>query len=473
MNVTTRLLTVPVMFILAIAVVIASITVALRSQQGVAEAINVAGRQRMLNQRFLKEVMLSQHGIKTNVDATRSILVESVTALRDGGTLAIGEKEVVLPPAPNALLYDLFDEQRELLRESFALTEEFLEMDSSGRVAMLTTIAGCIEKTHALANKAVTEYMKFNSSRLSLAQVRTYSFGAIAVVVGLFWCWIVARKTVTPLKHAAVCLTEYSRDDLTRVSQQLKSNANETTDRAGRASSAAEEVSVNAQSLASAVVQFEASIKEIAGNASTAASVARNAVEAADQTNATITRLGASSGEIGNVIKVINSIAEQTNLLALNATIEAARAGEAGKGFAVVANEVKELAKDTSKATEDIIRRIETIQIDTNEAVDAIGRVSGIISEISESQNAIAGAVEEQTAMTSEISRNISQVASGSDEIAQSLSSVVTAASNTSVGSDDTLATACEIEAMAGDLLELVGQPAPIRAEVELASNPS
>lgn len=285
-------------------------------------------------------------------------------------------------------------------------------------------------------------------------------FGAFGLIGGCGW--YVARETVNPLRASATRLQHLSTHDLKGVSRQMRQNAASTADQATMASGVAEQVSANAQALASAVEQFEASIREISGNASNAASVARNAVEAADQTNSTITRLGESSAEIGNVIKVINSIAEQTNLLALNATIEAARAGEAGKGFAVVANEVKELAKETSKATEDIISRIGTIQSDTHEAVDAIGRVSDVISQINESQNAIAGAVEEQTAMTSEISRNISEVAVGSGEIARSVSQVADAAKDTTGGSDQTLATAADIESMAADLMALVDRSVPV-----------
>lgn len=299
---------------------------------------------------------------------------------------------------------------------------------------------------------------------------------SIAGLVGAFGLiggcgWYVARETVNPLRKSATRLQYLSTHDLKGVSQQMRQNAASTADQATMASGAAEQVSANAQSLATAVEQFEASIREIAGNASHAASVARNAVEAADQTNCTITRLGESSAEIGNVIKVINSIAEQTNLLALNATIEAARAGEAGKGFAVVANEVKELAKETSKATEDIINRIGTIQSDTHEAVDAIGRVSDVISQINESQNAIAGAVEEQTAMTSEISRNISEVAVGSGEIARSVSLVADAASSTTGGSDQTLATAADIESMAAELMALVDRSVPVVSRTSAQSS--
>ena len=138
------------------------------------------------------------------------------------------------------------------------------------------------------------------------------------------------------------------------------------------------------------------------------------AVKVANDTNATVTKLGESSTEIGKVIKVITSIAQQTNLLALNATIEAARAGEAGKGFAVVANEVKELAKQTAAATEDISAKIEAIQSDTKGAVTAIGEISRVITRINDIQNTIASAVEEQSATTNEIARNAAEAAKGS-----------------------------------------------------------
>ena len=278
---------------------------------------------------------------------------------------------------------------------------------------------------------------------------------ALASIGGI--SWYVAGDTIKPFRGFAMQLRSLSTVTLADVSQRLRENATNTSAQATMASGAAEQVSANAQSLATALEEFEASIKEIAGNASNAAHVARDAVNATQQTNATITRLGDSSVEIGKVIKVINSIAEQTNLLALNATIEAARAGEAGKGFAVVANEVKELAKETSRATEDIVRRIEAIQSDTQGAVDAIGLVSDIIGQINESQNAIAGAVEEQTAMTSEISRNISEVATGSGEIAKNISEVASVAQSTETGSNETMVTATDIEELANELLQLVG----------------
>src|SRR4029079_181014 len=135
-------------------------------------------------------------------------------------------------------------------------------------------------------------------------------------------------------------------------------------------------------------------------------------------------RLGESSTAIGNVVKVITSIAEQTNLLALNATIEAARAGDAGKGFAVVASEVKDLAQETARATEDISRRVDAIQSDTTNAVEAIAEISRIIAKINDYQVTIASAVEEQTATTGEMSRSVGDAANGTSEIAQTISEV-------------------------------------------------
>ena len=172
----------------------------------------------------------------------------------------------------------------------------------------------------------------------------------------------------------------------------------------------------------------------------------------------TIAKLGESSAEIGKVVKVITSIAQQTNLLALNATIEAARAGEAGRGFAVVANEVKELAKETAKATEDISQKIEAIQNDTRGAVAAIAQIGAIINQINDISNTIASAVEEQTATTNEIGRNVTEAARGSVEIAENITGVALAAKSTADGASATQSSAAALTKMAAELRQLVSR---------------
>src|SRR5580700_4204391 len=223
-------------------------------------------------------------------------------------------------------------------------------------------------------------------------------------------------------------------EELNSTSQQITANSEETSAQADVVSKAAQAVSQNLQTVATA------------------------AVKVAETTTATVSKLGDSSTEIGQVIKVITSIAQQTNLLALNATIEAARAGEAGKGFAVVANEVKELAKETAKATEDISRKIEAIQTDTKAAVDAIGTISEVINQINGISSTIASAVEEQNATTNEMSRNVSEAARGSGEITSNIGGVAEAAQGTTRGATDTQKASQQLVETSTKLRRLVEQ---------------
>jgi methyl-accepting chemotaxis protein len=212
--------------------------------------------------------------------------------------------------------------------------------------------------------------------------------------------------------------------DLSRATAGVVDASRTGAAHAQAVSGTAAAVSGNVGQVAAGAEEMSTSIREIARSAHQAADVATDAVRIVASTNGTLTQLGSSSAEIGNVIKVITGIAEQTNLLALNATIEAARAGEAGKGFAVVANEVKELAQETAKATEDVSQRIQAIQADSDEAVRAIARIGETVGQINALQTTIAATVEQQTAAAAEIDRSIGVAAQGSQDIASGAEAV-------------------------------------------------
>ena len=258
-------------------------------------------------------------------------------------------------------------------------------------------------------------------------------------------------------------------EELASVSQELLANATETSTQSTIVSSAAEEVHANVRLVAGSAQEVGASIREVAQGAQEAAGVARTAVQVAGLANGTVLQLGESTRQIENVLEVITSIAEQTNILALNAEIEAARAGDAGKGFAVVANEVKELARETARATEDINRRIEAIRNDSREAVDTIAQIVSIIERISGTQSTIATAVEQQSAATAEITRSMGEAARGTAEIAETIGSVARSTSSTSAGARETQRAANELAMMASELQRMVGSfrghTAPLRAD--------
>jgi methyl-accepting chemotaxis protein len=265
------------------------------------------------------------------------------------------------------------------------------------------------------------------------------------------------RETIAAVAGSAAALSARS-EQMSSTSDQIASSAQETSSQARTVSAAADEIFRSVESVAAASEEMGTSIQEIARNANDAAAVAADAVGIAVTTNDTVAKLGDSSVEIGNVVKTITSIAEQTNLLALNATIEAARAGEAGKGFAVVATEVKELAQETARATEDIAQRVEAIQKDTSGAVEAISRISAVIGRISEFQTTIASAVEEQTATTGETNRNIADASRGIQQVTTNITGVADSAQVTSKGVQDTQQTTIELARMSGDLSELVAR---------------
>jgi methyl-accepting chemotaxis protein len=263
------------------------------------------------------------------------------------------------------------------------------------------------------------------------------------------------RGAVEALTHGSTTLTALSAD-LNRTAVKLSASNNESAQQASRVAAAADDISTNVQTVAAGSQEMGQAIQEIATNATDAARVAAQAVDSAESTSLVVGRLGEASAEIASVVQAITAIAEQTNLLALNATIEAARAGESGKGFAIVANEVKELARQTAQATEDIVQKVQTIQSDTSAAVAAISEISEVIDEISTYQNTIAAAVEEQTAVTGEMSRNVSGAAAGSGEIAANVALVARATEQTSAELAEVGAAAVALDASSQELQNVV-----------------
>ncbi|GAA3253094.1 methyl-accepting chemotaxis protein [Dactylosporangium siamense] len=265
------------------------------------------------------------------------------------------------------------------------------------------------------------------------------------------------RRTLTDLSAGARELTGASTA-AAAAGHAIADGAAQADTQAASVTDTADVVSQNVQTVAAGAEQMGASISEIARNAADAAGVAMTAVTAAETTHATIGRLGTASAEIEDVVKLITSIAGQTNLLALNATIEAARAGDAGRGFAVVANEVKDLAQETSRATESIAQRVAAIQQGTGDAVTAISEIGAIIAQISDYQTTIASAVEEQSATTAEMTRNVAEAADGTARIATSIAAVASATAGSRAGADEANRSAEELRALADRLHHAVSE---------------
>ena len=255
---------------------------------------------------------------------------------------------------------------------------------------------------------------------------------------------------------ASLSTLRQSSNRLLGDASSLEQVCDEANHSARNAIDATAGANANVQTIAAATTQLSASIQEIATRMSESARSAEMAASQGAAAGATAQQLADSARNIDEIVSVIGSVAEQTNLLALNATIEAARAGEAGRGFAVVANEVKELANATARATDEIGRKIEAIQNDSNGAREAITRIATVVQNISEIQTAIATSVEEQTRTTNEIARSLAEAAGGSQEIVQNVAQVSTAASDTSREAETTIAAAEDLARVAQELEGLV-----------------
>jgi methyl-accepting chemotaxis protein len=422
-----------------------------------------------MNRNALRAVVAGDPQTAAQMQATNVQLEQTfhdaMAALEAGeGTLNNG---TVRTPVTAEEAQSLSDYQNQVENVLTPLRQQIFAVLEAGRPADVQALSGAAKAGSDKAEQLVAgllQHYQGQSDAANLSAVSAYDSVrgvtlvlAFAVSIACFViAWFLLSGLVRRVRTNTLSLSTTSEESAA-LSSQLSASAEETAAQADLASTAAGQVSTNVQAVAAAVEEMGASLKEIARLVVQATKVATDAVDAADSANATVSKLGDSSAEIGKVIEVITSIAGQTNMLALNATIEAARAGEAGKGFAVVANEVKELAKQTARATGEISGRIAAIQTDTSGAVGAIGQITAIVNQIADIETTIASAVEQQAATTNEISRNVTEAARGSAEIAGSISSVAQAAGSTTDAAARVRRSAAGLARMADMLLALVG----------------
>ena len=426
-------------------------------------------------------------------------------------TAAVAAMEL---PAESRAAFDQFAAAVETYLPALAelSTPGFIAADPARAIELLgimgeqeTVIKDSIAAATAAAAEASSATAAQAADAYAQARNLTLAIMAAGLVISVVLALVVARGVTGPVQRIREILGQVAAGDLTvRAGRtggaelgEMAESLDETLDAIGHVlllvndssarlaaashqlNAAAEGISVNARTaagqaddvvssagavaasvdtVATGSAQMESAIREISQNASEASRVASQAVDVAENTTRTVGKLGDSSQEIATVIKLINGIAEQTNLLALNATIEAARAGEAGKGFAVVASEVKELAQETARATEDISQRVEAIQADTAGAVEAISQISSVIGEINDFQATIAAAVEEQTATTNEMNRNVAEAASGTQGIAAAISGLAAGTQETNQRVVDAQAASADLARMSGELQEAVAR---------------
>jgi methyl-accepting chemotaxis protein len=404
--------------------------------------------------------------LKTSLEGYNGFFAEGYKQVLAGDFAAAGDTETVKNvDVSNSIGKQLDDAQQQLDQQTAA---KLSQLQSRQRTLVVVSVVALIVTVLLMLGVAVAVYRRVLIPVTALQhqieavggdltrRVDVAHHDEIGAIGAAFNTFIAATQSV--VGRVAVDALGSAADRLTTVAQSLGHSAEQSSTQAQVVAGTADTVSRNVQSVTAGAQQMGAAITEIAGSASAAATVAGQAVTAARTTTTTVTQLGASSAEIGDVVKVITAIAEQTNLLALNATIEAARAGEAGKGFAVVASEVKDLAQETAKATEDISRRVAAIQSDTGSAVSAIGQITEIISRISDYQVAISSAVEEQTATAAEMTRGISEAATATGEIVTSINTVAHAATDTTAGAADGLRSSIELAQMSDSLRQLVAE---------------
>lgn len=370
--------------------------------------VSLLRTQRMLNERQFNDLLQISRGESVDTDWTRQAINISMAALMNGGNSELG----MIRPVTNAQVRGLLDQQQELFANGISLADEMAAAVQNGGdvAALLAEAKANVVRGRQLNADAINTLHAEQQADSRTQFIWSISTGFALLTISSLVMWAICRVVMSQFIGQVHQLKQISTENSRQLCSDAKSTALLAAENTTQSSAAAKQVKSSAEAVASAIELFESSIKEIMQNTSLVAATAREAVDVVGETTDTVTRLKCSSAQIDSVIRAISKIAEQTNLLALNATIEAARAGEAGKGFAVVAKEVKELAEETARASDEIIRQVEAIRDDANKANDGISQVRTVIDQICEGQDTVACAVNEQVAMTTEISKNINEV---------------------------------------------------------------
>jgi hypothetical protein len=419
-----------------------------------------------------------QLAYKTQVQEWKNILLRgSDAAEREKYTQQFREQSEIVATSAEMLIASSADADVRTQIQEFQTAHETLNASYEGALVSFEASGGrnfsaadkalkgqdrpaseAIDKLAADLDEGVKQAVRSQNDSVDFVK-RLMLMAGLPLVVLIGFLLTVSLRSISRLTSSiAVSATTLSASSgrLGESSDVLSANANETRDEAASASGMSSQVSANVQAVAAAVEEMTASISDISSNASIATSVANEASARAESANSAVAELGIASEQIGKVVEVINSIAEQTNLLALNATIEAARAGDAGKGFAVVANEVKELAKETSQATDEIGALVSGIQNKTGGVVDTIAEIARVIDQVNDLQTSIASAVEQQSVVASEIGSNVNEAARGVQTIVDSVDAVAGLARVTSDVAGQTRGSVSEIQTVINSLEQLV-----------------
>lgn len=456
LSIRTRILSVPAIATIGVAI-LAGVMIQSPGRAGLADDLDKATRVRALNQRFVKELLLSQltrSGNDASAFETASLYQNGLAALADGGSI----EGIDVGPSPSTHIRELYLEQGRRFDSLVEIARRF-----SGDPTNATVLVELMNQNgavHAVADETVRA-LAAHARRSSEAFNRAVIVAAcifLAVLVGL--SFLVAGSIMRPVR-ANVGLLEDSNSNALLACHDVSRHAESTSSYAHNASENQEEFNANLQTVSAAVEEMNAKIGEVAEKAERASNVSGDAVERLSGINEIVERQKKDNATISTIVGTIRGIAEQTNLLALNAAIEAARAGDAGKGFAVVASEVKDLAKKTSEATDEIVRLVTESERNTSASIEASTTVSAIVHEIHGIQTSIAGAVQEQSATCEDIARNVASGAQQADELRRIIQVVAQNANETSTTLTELSHSLAEVQTASENLSMLLDQGGP------------